>query len=131
MSQLPYTPTQELHRRRLLFALIGADFNVTTDQPIHKLFPFMTCRITGIWVTNASISLTAAQGGIYTALAKAGTAIVAATQSYAALTAPGAILDLTLADLLLRTEDQPVFALTTAQGAAATADVYVEGIALT
>ena len=130
MSALTYSPLRDLYRERILFALIGANFNVTTDQQIHKLFPFVKWRLTGVFVTNASLSLTTAAGGIYMAASKGGAAIVAAGQSYAALTTSGKMLDLTINNTDIRTEDVPRFALTTAQGAAATADIYIRGIAL-
>jgi hypothetical protein len=113
-----------------LFALIGANFNVTADQPIHRLFPFMKWRLRGIFVTNVSLPITTAAGGIYMAPNKGGAVIVAATQSFAALTSSGTVLDLTISNSDIRTEDVPRFALTTPQGAAATADIYVTGIAL-
>jgi hypothetical protein len=68
----------------LLGRIIGANMNVTTDQPFvmtnyAALNPF---RITKITAKNASISLTTAAGGVYPAASKGGTAIVAAGQVY-------------------------------------------------
>lgn len=103
------------------------NFNTTADQPIYIKAP---CIVRRIVVTNSSRSFTTAAGGIYTATSKGGTAIVAAAQTYAGLTAGGKYIDLTLAavlgtDLL---EVTPVYlSLTTAQGAAAIADVYIFG----
>jgi len=112
----------------LLGSLKGANFNVTTDQPISMLAGKYVIR--RIVVTNASISLTTAAGGFYTAAAKGGTAIVAAAQIYTALTTAGKYLDLTL-EAVVATDNfttNPVYlSLTTGQGAAATADVYVYG----
>lgn len=119
--------------------LVGANMNVTTDQNIPIKLPagFTRYRIEAIYVNNASISLTTAAGGVYPAAAKAGVPIVAAAQAYAGLTAPGdnaagSALALTLAAAAATTEFNAVqtalglfFALTTAQGAAATADIYV------
>jgi len=53
---------------QLLGKLIGANMNVTTDQaiPITRIGT-QKYLITKIFVTNASTSLTAADGGIYTA----------------------------------------------------------------
>jgi hypothetical protein len=130
MSALTYSPDHDLYRARILFALIGANFNVTTDQQIHKLFPFVKWRLIGIFATNASISLTTAAGGIYMAPSKGGVAVVAAGQSYAALTTAGNVLDLTINNTDIRTEDVPRLSLTTPQGAAATADIFISGIAL-
>ena len=117
-----------LTQQYVLASLLGADFNVTTDQAIT--IPAGRWIVRKIVVDNASISLTTAAGGIYTATSKGGTAIVAATQVYSALTASGKFLDLTLAagmatDILTATTIY--FSLTTAQGAAATGDIFIIG----
>ncbi len=116
---------------QLLGKLIGANMNVTTDQaiPITRIGS-QKYLITKIFVTNASTSLTAADGGIYTATSKGGTAIVAAAQVYTALTSATVGLDLTLAVNNTYTLDNLYFSLTGAQGGAATADIYVFGIVL-
>ena len=112
----------------LLGAKIGANMNVTTDQaiPITRVGS-KKYRITRIFVTNASTSLTAADGGIYTAVSKGGTAIVAAAQVYTALTAATVGLDLTLAVNNTYTLSNLYLSLTGTQGGAATADFYVYG----
>lgn len=112
----------------LLGQLIGADMNVTTDQliPITRIGS-KRYQITRITVTNASTSLTNADGGIYTAASKGGTAIVAAAQVYTALTAATVALDLTLAVNNTYNGDNLYFSLTGAQGGAATADIRVYG----
>jgi hypothetical protein len=83
-----------------------------------------------IIVTNASISLTTAAGGFYPAASKAGTPLVAAAQIYAALTAPSKFIDLSLQPIV-GTDTYSLgtiyFSLTTTQGAAATADIFVFG----
>ena len=116
---------------QLLGKLIGANFNVTTDQaiPITRIGT-QKYLITKIFVTNASTSLTNADGGIYTATSKGGTAIVAAAQVYTALTSATVGLDLTLAVNNTYTLDNLYFSLTGTQGGAATADIYVFGIIL-
>jgi len=112
----------------LLGAVKGADFNVTTDTAIPV--PYAKYVIRKIVVTNASVSLTTAAGGVYTATSKGGTAIVAAAQVYTALTAASKFIDLTLA-AGATTDSQTAatlyLSLTTGQGAAATADCYVFG----
>lgn len=105
--------------------LKGANFNVTTDQIVKMNAG--TYIIRKIVVTNASVSLTTAAGGFYPAASKGGTAIVAATQVYTANTAAGKITSCTLT-AINNTDVQGgniYFALTTAQGVAATADIYV------
>lgn len=116
---------------QLLGKLIGANMNVTTDQaiPITRIGS-QKYLITKIFVTNASTSLTNADGGIYTATSKGGTAIVAAAQVYTALTSATVGLDLTLAVNNTYTLDNLYFSLTGTQGGAATADIYVFGIVL-
>lgn len=116
----------------ILGKLIGANMNTTADQPIAINASKYVIR--KIIVTAPSISLTLAAGGIYTAPSKGGVAIVAATQLYAALTAVAKFLDLTLAAILgtdIRTEGTLYLSLTTGQGAAATANVFVIGDILT
>ena len=117
-----------ISRQVLLGYVLGANFNSTGDTAISmRTSPYVVRRIT---VKNASISLTTAAGGVYTAPSKGGTAIVVATQVYTALTAAAKVLDMTLAAILttdVRTEAELFFSLTTAQGAAATADIFVFG----
>lgn len=108
----------------LLATVTGANFNVTTDQSIT--IPAQAWRITRITVTNASISMTTAAGGFYNAASKGGTAIVAAAQVYSALTSAGVILTCTIA-VPANVVTPIYFALTTAQGVAATADIRVYG----
>ena len=112
----------------LIGSKVGLNMNVTTDQliPITRIGS-KKYQITRIVVTNASVSLTTAAGGIYQAASKAGTAIVANSQAYSALTAATTTLDLTLAINRTYTLNNLYFSLTTAQGAAATADIYVYG----
>jgi hypothetical protein len=117
---------------QVLFTLTAADMNVLTDQAFTKAWAFGDYLITRIRAVNASTSLTAADGGIYTAAAKGGSAIVAAAQVYTTLDAATKGMDLTLAtlgaDVLTAT---PILSLTGAQGGAATADFYIIGIPLT
>lgn len=118
---------------QLLARLIGADMNVTTDQTIPWLlggpnttsFRYVLDRVL---VNNVSTSLTTAAGGIYTAASKAGVIAVAAAQAYSALTGATLGLDLTIAAAgkAILTAG-PILSLTTPQGGAATADVYVFG----
>jgi len=113
--------------------LLGVDFNVTANpgQPIPMFNGNLPFRVTKITVKNASTSLTTAVGGIYPAINKGGTALVANTQVYSALTAAGLALDLTIAAVPGTTEYAATqglwFQLTTAQGAAATADLFIYG----
>jgi hypothetical protein len=109
--------------------LLGANMNSTADQLIPLYVPATTLyRVNKVTVTNASVSLTTAVGGLYTGAGKTGSALVANSQVYSALTTGLKAVDLTLA---LNQRDVAgtllYLSLTTAQGAAATADVYVYG----
>ena len=117
----------------LLGKLIGANMNSTDDQRIVMFSNPSKFILRRIVVTNASISLTTAAGGVYTAASKGGTAVVASSQAYSSLSASTLFLDLTLntsgsASTTVKSSIPNLYlSLTTAQGAAATADVYVYG----
>lgn len=120
----------------LLGQLISANMNSTADQQITIFSAPAKYVIRRIVVTNASVSLTTAVGGIYPAVSKGGTAIVANSQAYSGLSAASKFIDLTIAsgytsggDVL--TVKNIFLSLTTPQGAAATADVYVFGDIIT
>ena len=115
-------------KTQLLGALKSADMNVTTDQAIGiNASKYILRRIV---VTDASLNLTTAAGGVYTAASKAGTAVVGAAQVYTALTAATKFVDCTL-DASCGTDYFTAatlyLSLTTGQGAAATANVYIYG----
>lgn len=123
-----------LPRYGLLGSLTGANFNITTDQAITIQSGVARYVIRRIMVEAASISLTTAAGGLYTNAAKAGTIIVAAGQVYTALTTSAKWIDLTLTAVIgtdVLTATTIYLSLTTAQGAAATANVWVFGENLT
>lgn len=113
----------------LLFVKRSCDFNITTDNILVRQKACTEYYIDEIRVANASISLTTAVGGVYTASGKGGNALVANTQVYSALTGsgPGLILTLEPIGLGRQTAGTLYLNLTTAQGAAATADVFVFG----
>lgn len=116
---------------RVIGRLQSANFNSTADQAIPMGFMGTKYIVTKIYVTNASTSLTTAAGGIYTTTAKGGTAVVAAAQTYTALTASTKYMQATLAvtaDQLTATK--LYLSLTTAQGSAATADVIIYGFSV-
>jgi hypothetical protein len=112
----------------LLFTLKGANFNTTADQILSPTFQGKY-RIKRIVILNASLSLTTAAGGFYSAAAKGGTAVVASSQAYSALTAAAKALEATLNDAsAVKAAGTPLYlSLTTGQGATCTADIYVYG----
>lgn len=116
----------------LLGELISANMNSTADQQIVIFSAPAKYIVRRIVVTNASISLTTAVGGIYPQVSKGGTAIVANSQAYSSLNATTKFIDLTIASGYtsggsILTAKSIYLSLTTPQGAAATADVYVYG----
>ena len=105
------------------------------DQPINWFVaPTQYYRLTKITAKNASRTFQSgsAAGGIYTAVAKGGSAVVANSQTYAALHADLATanLDLTLVSgvgTLGEYVNTPlVYSLTTADGTAGTIDLFVQ-----
>lgn len=120
--------------------LYGANMNSTADQAIPISVPSATYVLDSIWVSNPSISLTTAVGGFYTAASKGGVTVVANTQAYSTLTTNAANTTGNAFAVTLATAGQTTafqgptgtsaiktlyLSLTTAQGAAATADVRV------
>lgn len=88
-----------LPRYGLLGMLTLADFSITTDQPITiqtGITKYIIRKIVAYDASTDYSSGTVPLGGIYSNAAKAGTVIVAATQSYASLTAATKFKDLTL-----------------------------------
>lgn len=127
------TSTQ-LFKYQLLWQLIGANMNVTTDQALTKIGTFTNYLIMNIRAQNASTSLTTAQGQMYSAISKGGDAMFAngATTAYTALT--GATLGQSINPSAVafggRADTNLYLSLTIAQGGAATADFYVFGVPL-
>ena len=114
------------------YGLIGflkaADFNSTADQEIKMVSA--RYRLDAIFTDQPSTSLSLAAGGIYDAASKGGNPIVAAAQVYAPLTAAGKSLALTLEAITATdtlTAASLYLSLTTAQGGAATANLYLYG----
>lgn len=116
---------------RVLFTLIGADMNSTSDQSFTKLGTFTSYLPIRLSFTNVSTSLTTAAGGVYTAAAKGGTALVAAAQAYSGANATGAGGACSFAPLGAGPQTAtPILSLSTPQGGAATADFYYVGSAI-
>lgn len=117
----------------LLGVLKGMNLNVTGDKALvmQQTALLIKWRPTKVTLENASVSLTTATAGLFTAAAAGGTAIVAAASALTGNSATTIANDLTIAT----TPGKTVFAAGTplflnvavAQGAAATADIYVWG----
>ena len=126
-------------------ALKSANFNSTADQAIALTGPAGNWIIDSIIIANPSGSITTAKGGFYTAASKTGQLLSngGTTFPYAAITgatvAGGVmLLNATLASNLagvtqyFTSASQTIFlSLTTPQGSALTADIYVFGRQLT
>lgn len=132
-----------LRTQEQVLGSLNASFNDTNDQPIPVSRAITVFVITRILVTNASTSLTTAVGGFYSGASKTGVTVVAASQVYTfntaasivnfpTLTAGGSGTRFSAANL--ETIDDDYWALylslTTGQGTAATADVFLCGFDL-
>lgn len=117
----------------LLGTMKAANFNSTADQVITLSTAGLGSATSKVYINRIvvdanTIPLTTAAGGIYTQPAKAGVAIVASGQVYSGLSGTNQAIELTIAAKPTMVPPALVYlALTTAQGAAATADVYVFG----
>lgn len=112
--------------------LIGADMNVTTDQQITiNLPPGVTTWVLDlVIVSNPSLSLTTAHGGIYTGTGKTGLQLVPSSQVYSGLTTntvntAGSALLPTVAQTAMLSVPVVYLSLTAGQGVAATADFRI------
>lgn len=110
---------------RCIGTKLAANFNSTADQTITLMAG--AWKIEGIYVSNPSVSLTTAAGGVYPSASKAGTALVASSQAYSGLTVATSVIGCTMAATPDITNNTLYLSLTTGQGSAATADVFVFG----
>lgn len=112
-----------------LFTLT-ANMNTTADQPFVAAFPIGSYVIDRIVIGQASISLTNATGGLYTGAGKTGDVIVNAGQAYQGLAVP---TDQINPYIMMGGQKilsaPPIMSLTAAQGVAATANIFVMGVA--
>ena len=110
---------------RLLAYVQGANVNATGDIAV-PIINSSVYSVASVMLTNASISLTAAAAGLFTAVAAGGTAIVA-NAALIALTGPTVVSQRTVASTATAIVQNLFLNVGTAQGAAATVDVYVYG----
>ena len=110
---------------RLLAVYKGVNANVTGDTvlPINNSTSY---SVSNVIFTNASTSLTTAYAGVFTAPAAGGTGIVA-NAALSALTGSTVVSQRTVASTAAQTGQNLYVNVGTAQGAAATFDVYVYG----
>lgn len=114
---------------RLLASYQGVNVNATGDT-VLPIFNTGSYSVSNVVFTNASVSLTTALAGVFTAPSAGGTAIVA-NAALSALTGPTVVSQRTVATTASQTGQNLYVNVGTAQGAAATMDVFVYGYDLT
>lgn len=110
---------------RLLAVYQGVNANATGDT-VLPIVNSTSYSVSNVIFTNASISLTTAQAGVFTAPSAGGTGIVA-NAALSALTGSTVVSQRTVASTAAQTGQKLYVNVGTAQGAAATFDVYVYG----
>lgn len=118
-------PVNSSQAIRLLAVARGVNLNATGDT-VLPLQCATTYSVSNVILTNASISLTTAAAGVFTAPAAGGTAIVA-NAALSAATGPTIVSQRTVASTATATGQSLYFNVATAQGAAATGDIFVYG----
>lgn len=110
--------------------LLGANMQVATDQAMTMyVYGLTRYQVTSVYIDNCTVSPSGDAGGIYTAASKGGTAIVAAAQTYTALTTAAAVQALTINSTAAQTATQLYFSLTTGT-TGGPCDIFVDGIGL-
>lgn len=110
---------------RLLAVYQGVNANATGDT-VLPILDSSSYSVKFVVATNASTSLTTAAAGVFTAPNAGGTAIVA-NAALSALTGPTVVSERTVASTAAQTGQNLYVNVGTAQGAAATFDIYVYG----
>jgi len=111
---------------RLLAVATSVNVNATGDQAVLPIINSTNYSVSNVVFTNASISLTTAYAGVFTAPSAAGTGVVA-NAALSALTGPTVVSQRTVASTATQSGQNLYLNVGTAQGAAATMDVYVYG----
>jgi len=109
---------------RLLAVVTGVNVNATGDT-VMNVANAANWSVSNVVFTNASISLTTAAAGVFTAPGAQGAIVSNAALS--ALTGPTVVSQRTVASTAINTGSYLYVNVGTAQGAAATMDVYVYG----
>ena len=111
---------------RLLAVATGVNVNATGDQAVLPIINSTNYSVSNVVFTNASTSLTTAAAGLFTAPSAGGTALVA-NAALSGLTASTVVSQRTVASTATQSAQNLYLNVGTAQGAAATMDVYVYG----
>jgi hypothetical protein len=114
---------------RLLASYQSVNVNATGDT-VLPILNTGSYSVSNVIFTNASTSLTTAAAGLFTAPSAGGTGIVA-NAALSAMTASTVVSQRTVASTAAQTGQNLYVNVGTAQGAAATMDVYVYGYDLT
>jgi len=114
---------------RLLASYQGVNVNATGDT-VLPILNTGSYSVSNVIFTNASTSLTTAYAGVFTAPSAGGTGIVA-NAALSALTGATVVSQRTVASTAAQTGQNLYVNVGTAQGAAATMDVFVYGYDLT
>ena len=111
---------------RLLAVATGVNVNATGDQAVLPIINSSNYSVSNVVFTNASVSLSSAAAGLFTAPSAGGTGVVA-NAALSALTGATVVSQRTVASTATQTSQNLYLNVGTAQGAAATMDVYVYG----
>ena len=111
---------------RLLAVATGVNVNATGDQAVLQINNSTNYSVSNVVFTNASVSLTTAAAGLFTAPSAGGTAIVS-NAALSALTGSTVVSQRTVASTATQSAQNLYLNVGTAQGATATMDVYVYG----
>jgi hypothetical protein len=111
---------------RLLGVAVGVNVNATGDQAVIQINNSTSYSVSNVIFTDASISLTTAAAGLFTAPSAGGTGIVA-NAALSALTGATVVSQRTVASTAIQSGQKLYLNVGTAQGAAATMDVFVYG----
>jgi hypothetical protein len=114
---------------RLLASFQGVNVNATGDT-VLPIINTDRYGVSNVIFTNASVSLTTAAAGLFTAPAAGGTGIVA-NAALSAMTSASVVSQRTVASTAAISGQNLYLNVGTAQGAAATMDVFVYGYDLT
>ena len=114
---------------RLLASFQGVNVNATGDT-VLPVINTDRYSVSNVVFTNASVSLTTALAGVFTAPSAGGTAIVA-NAALSAMTSASVVSQRTVASTAAQAGQNLYVNVGTAQGAAATMDVFVYGYDLT
>ena len=114
---------------RLLASYQGVNVNATGDT-VLPILDTGSYSVSNVIFTNASTSLTTAAAGLFTAPSAGGTGIVA-NAALSALTGATVVSQRTVASTASQAGQNLYVNVGTAQGAAATMDVFVYGYDLT